>query len=75
MTLYLLLGSLLYLVGVILVTIAANVPLNNELAAVTPGSDQGARTWGRYLSVWTRWNHVKTAAPFVAALLFIMALL
>jgi len=44
---YLLAGSLLYLVGTILVTIAFNVPLNNRLASVTPGSSEGAAPCGR----------------------------
>jgi uncharacterized membrane protein len=35
---YLLAGSLLYLIGAILVTIACNVPLNDALAAVDPAS-------------------------------------
>ncbi|MBV8884195.1 MAG: DUF1772 domain-containing protein, partial [Chroococcidiopsidaceae cyanobacterium CP_BM_RX_35] len=35
---YLLIGSLLYLVGTILVTIAFNVPLNDMLAIVKPDS-------------------------------------
>src|SRR5262249_52773058 len=39
---YLLSGSLLYLVGTILVTIACNVPLNDSLAAVDPASADGA---------------------------------
>ena len=46
---YLLAGSLLYLVGTILVTIVFNVPLNNRLASVTPGSSEGAAVWTRYL--------------------------
>src|SRR4029079_9599769 len=41
--LYLLAGSLLYLVGTILVTIVFNVPLNNRLASVAPSSAEGAR--------------------------------
>jgi uncharacterized membrane protein len=71
---YLLAGSLLYLVGTILVTIAFNVPLNNRLASVTPGSSEGAAVWTRYLSAWTAWNHVRTAASLAAAASFIMAL-
>ena len=50
---YLLAGSLLYLVGTILVTIVFNVPLNNRLASVTPDSTEGAGLWTRYLSTWT----------------------
>ena len=40
---YLLAGSLLYLIGAILVTITFNVPRNNALAAVDPASAEGAR--------------------------------
>jgi uncharacterized membrane protein len=38
---YLLLGSLLYLVGTLGVTIVFNVPLNDALAKVDPGSTEG----------------------------------
>ncbi|WP_243147258.1 anthrone oxygenase family protein [Scytonema sp. UIC 10036] len=66
---YLLLGSLLYLVGTVVVTIAFNVPLNNALAIAKPDSTEGANLWARYLTDWTRWNHVRTIAAFGAALL------
>jgi uncharacterized membrane protein len=49
-------------------------PLNNRLASVTPGSAEGAAVWTRYLSAWTAWNHVRTAASVAAAASFIMAL-
>ena len=71
---YLLAGALLYLIGTIFVTIACNVPLNNRLASVKPGSAEGASTWAHYLSFWTTWNHVRTAASLAAAASFIMAL-
>ena len=71
---WLLAASVLYLVGVILVTTAFNVPLNNALAAVHAASDEGAREWTRYLSVWTAWNHVRTITPLLSAALFIIAL-
>ena len=44
---FLLLGSLLYLVGVVGVTMLGNVPLNNALAAVQPASPEGAALMGR----------------------------
>ena len=69
---YLLAGGALYLVGSILVTMAFNVPLNNALAAAKP--DEGAQLWNRYLSTWTAWNHVRTAASLLASASFIMAL-
>ena len=68
-------GSGLYLVTCILVTIACNVPLNNRLAKVAPDSSEGAECWARYLTVWTLWNHVRTAGSLAAAAAFILALL
>jgi len=50
---YLLVGSLLYLIGTILVTIACNVPLNDALAAVDPLSADAGRVWTNYLKNWT----------------------
>ena len=67
-------GSLLYLVGCFLVTILFNVPMNKALAAIEPDSTEGGELWARYLSTWTAWNHVRTAASLAAAAMFIMAL-
>lgn len=41
-TAYLLISSLLYLVGTVGVTIAFNVPLNDALATIKPDSSEGA---------------------------------
>ena len=71
---YLLLGSLLYLVGTVGVTIAFNVPLNNALATVRPDSTDGANLWASYLANWTFWNHVRTAAALAAAASITIAL-
>lgn len=71
---YLLIGSLLYLVGTIGVTIAFNVPLNDALAKVEPSSTEGANLWANYLSNWTFWNHIRTAAALAASALFTIAL-
>jgi uncharacterized membrane protein len=73
-SIYLIAGSLLYFVGCFLVTMFFNVPLNDALAAVAPGSTEGANLWMRYLSVWTNWNHVRTAASLAASVFFILAL-
>jgi uncharacterized membrane protein len=71
---YLLFGSLLYLVGTVLVTIIFNVPLNDALATVKPDSPDGASLWTNYLTNWTFWNHVRTAAALAAAALLTIAL-
>ncbi len=71
---YLLIGSLLYLVGTVAVTVAFNVPRNDALAAVDPQSAQGAHLWSGYIKSWTAWNHVRTASALVAAASLIIAL-
>jgi uncharacterized membrane protein len=68
-------GALLYLVGTILVTMLCNVPLNNQLATVS-ATDNGTRdVWEHYLDRWTMWNHLRTAAAMVAALLYTLGLM
>jgi uncharacterized membrane protein len=64
---FLLAGGLLYLFGAFLVTVVFNVPLNDALATVKPGSPDDARLWTAYLTTWTAWNHVRTIAALVAA--------
>lgn len=71
---YLLLGSLLYLIGTFGVTVVFNVPLNEALATVEPSSTDGIKLWSGYLANWTLWNHVRTAAALAATALFSIGL-
>lgn len=71
---YQLLGSLCYLLGTVVVTIAFNVPLNDALAKVEPNSPQGLSLWASYLTTWTNWNHLRTISASIAAVLFTLAL-
>ena len=71
---YLLAGALLYLAGSFLVTIVFNVPRNDALAAVDPSSAAGGALWASYLTAWTAWNHVRTAAALAAAAALSIAL-
>jgi uncharacterized membrane protein len=71
---YLLAGSLLYLVGTLLVTVVFNIPRNDALAAADPASAEGGRLWAGYLKGWTAWNHVRAAAALAAATLLTLAL-
>ena len=71
---YLLLGSLVYLIGTVGVTMVFNVPLNNALAIVKPDSINGANLWANYLVSWTLWNHIRTLAALAAAASFTLAL-
>lgn len=70
----LLVACVLYLAGNIGVTMVFNVPLNNALAAADPASADGAAVWSRYLSTWTRWNHVRTLSCLAALALLIGAI-
>lgn len=70
---YRLIGSLLYLLGTILVTIVCNVPLNDSLAAVDPASTDASQVWANYITTWTAWNHVRTIAALAAAAAFTAA--
>jgi uncharacterized membrane protein len=68
-------GGVLYVVGMFFVTMVFNVPLNNALAAVDPSSPDAASLWARYLTDWTFWNHVRTAASTGSFALFVLALI
>ena len=72
---YFLGGALFYFVGTFLVTGLGNVPLNNQLAAVSSGDPEAAELWERYLSRWTALNHVRTIAAMVAALSYCLGLM
>ena len=63
----------LYLLGCIGVTMACNVPLNERLADVDADDSSAHALWQHYLRRWTLWNHVRTIAPAIAALLFLLA--
>lgn len=66
---YLILGGLIYLIGTILVTIFANVPLNDQLALMSSDSLDGVKFWNTYQIRWSIWNHVRTVTSLVAAIL------
>ncbi|WP_456640319.1 anthrone oxygenase family protein [Bradyrhizobium sp. USDA 10063] len=67
-------GGVVYVVGMFVVTMIFNVPLNNALADADPASTEAASLWARYLKEWTFWNHVRTVASTAACALFIAAI-
>ena len=74
-SLLIILAAVIYIVGSFGVTMFFKVPLNDALAAAAPASSEGAALWARYLTDWTWWNHVRTALPLLAMLLFIIGLI
>ena len=66
-------GSMLYIIGCIFVTMVFNVPLNNALARAAANDPDSVSIWRHYLRRWTFWNHVRTGASLAAATLLILA--
>ena len=67
-------GAALYIAGTFLVTMLANVPMNNALDSSHPATTEAAALWSRYLVDWTRWNHVRTVTSLLAATLLTVGL-
>ncbi|MEV6763130.1 anthrone oxygenase family protein [Streptomyces sp. NPDC051105] len=70
----LLLGSALYLFGSFGLTLTANVPRNEALAELEPGTPEAAAYWPAYVREWTRWNHIRTFTSAAAAVVYVLAL-
>jgi uncharacterized membrane protein len=71
---YLVAAGAAYLFGCVGVTMAFNVPRNNELARQEPASGDAREVWRRYLVEWTAWNTVRTIASLAAAAALIGAM-
>ena len=69
----LVIGAALYLVGVIGVTMGANVPRNNALAGLDRDAPHADAAWRRYLTGWGRWNHVRWIAGVASSAAFLTA--
>jgi uncharacterized membrane protein len=67
-------AAVLYLVGVIGLTIGYHVPHNDALAAVHASAPGAADKWKDYATGWTTWNHVRTITPLISTTLLIAAL-
>ena len=68
-------GALLYFIGTFLVTGLGNVPLNEQLAAVTATDADAVTVWEHYLDRWTLLNTVRTVAATAAAFSFTVGLM
>jgi uncharacterized membrane protein len=71
---WLLAGSLLYLVGCIMLTGGYHIPRNDKLDTFDPTTAEAARYWATYLKEWTFWNHARSLSAIGATVSFIMAL-
>jgi uncharacterized membrane protein len=67
-------GAALYLVGVIVLSVAVNIPLNDHLATVDPATAAGAAEWSNYLAKWNPANNVRAIACTLGVIAFAVAL-
>jgi hypothetical protein len=67
--------GLIYLIGAILVTIAVNVPLNNQLAVLPPAGPDAPAHWQHFITLWTLTNHIRAVLSLAACALLAAALL
>ena len=67
---YIFLGSVLYFVGSLMVTVFFNVPKNEALAKVDVLDSSSESFWKDYVDTWLVWNHVRTVASVLAAASF-----
>jgi len=67
-------GALLFVIGTFPVTGIGNVPLNEQLAAVSATDPTAVPLWEHYLERWTMLNTVRTTAAAGAALVLIYGL-
>jgi uncharacterized membrane protein len=67
-------GGTVYVIGMFLVTIVGNVPLNTALAVVSPSGVEAKLIWESYLKNWVFWNSLRMIASLAATALFIGAI-
>ncbi|WGF90514.1 anthrone oxygenase family protein [Marinivivus vitaminiproducens] len=67
-------GGAVYVIGVFVVTMLVNVPMNTALDGIDPKASASTAHWRDYLRRWTRWNHVRAAAAMMATLLLLASL-
>jgi uncharacterized membrane protein len=71
----LLAAAALYIVGTFGVTMALNVPRNDQLKSLPADGDAARAYWPVYVREWTFWNHVRTTAALASAVCGCLALM
>jgi uncharacterized membrane protein len=67
-------GAVTYLIGVFGVTVAFNVPMNDDLDLLDPADPANRVKMRTYIDDWSMWNDVRTVASLVAFAMFAVAL-
>lgn len=69
-----LVAGVVYVVGVVILTMVYHVPHNNALNRLDADAVGSVDAWRQYASTWTAWNHVRTVAPLVSTVLYTLSL-
>jgi uncharacterized membrane protein len=69
-----LIGSVVYLAGGLVLTVRYHIPRNNRLMDLEPTGAASEGWWRRYVAEWTTWNHVRMVASLAAVGLLSVAL-
>lgn len=72
---YYLVGAVFYIAGTFLITGMGNVPLNNQLAAISASDPAAGDIWQHYLDQWTRLNTIRTFSSTIATVIMLIGLL
>ncbi len=74
--LWIIAGGMIYLIGVIVVSLVFNVPMNNRLDVMDCNSAHAASYWqSDYVPRWTYWNWIRALSGAAAAICYLTALL
>ena len=65
--------AVIYIVGMFTVTAFGNVPLNNALKSAANDEMKLVAHWRKYLTHWTRLNHVRTLSSIAACTLLTLS--
>lgn len=66
-------AAVIYMATVFLVTVFANVPMNERLASMAYASAEADAYWSTYSRRWTMWNHVRTLGSVATAACLLLA--
>jgi len=68
-------GGMIYVLGVFVVTIVRNVPMNKRLDLMAHDTRSATEYWAIYSMSWTRWNHLRTLASGCSAICYLAGVL
>ena len=66
-------GGTVYMIGVLMVTLVFNVPMNKRLDRMDFESTEAATYWRHFVPVWSFWNWIRTIASAVASVCLLIA--